>query len=493
MKRTTLPSVSTKSIFQIICTCLIGIVIFVVGSMFGAYYILSIPVINAGLVGLGVLIISIPVAASIIHKKLSKPLGELHGELSKLQHTVHKSNSELSSVSSKNTALQEALPFGLIVFNNKSNISLVNTAAKRLLGIEEGNKNDNEDPPTDMDIDKLIKTTVNNIISGGQKIHFFDWVHTIQANKIQDVKVWTVSRAETSPESVAFDVIAQYNKQDSYGHELVVALIDRTSDFQRQERQMEFISLAAHELRGPITVMRGLIDVLQMELDKGLSKDHRELMTRMAVSARQLSGYVDNILNVSRVDQQNFSVRPEKVSWKQALVNGTADLAVRAKANRRELIVNIPESLPFAAIDLIAVQHVINNLVDNAIKYSKPGGKIVINASQKGDYIETTVQDTGIGMPASVVEGLFTKFYRSHRSKQIISGTGLGLYLCKAVINAHGGNIWARSTEGVGTTFGFTLPVYKATSDKSDQQNSMENDIVRGSHGWIKNHALYRQ
>jgi len=152
----------------------------------------------------------------------------------------------------------------------------------------------------------------------------------------------------------------------------------------------------------------------------------------------------------------------------------------------------LPKDLPTVAVDSTAILHVLNNLIDNAIKYSSDNGKVVVSAKVKDTQVETTIQDFGIGIPANVVENLFTKFYRSHRSKQIVGGTGLGLYLCKAIVEAHGGSIWVRSTEGSGTTFGFTLPTYASVSDtlKAGQN---ETGIIRGSHGWIKNHALYRR
>lgn len=450
----------------------------------GSRHLLVLDSLQTILVAVVAICLSAAIIAWVLHKELRKPLEGLHGELHGLQQKVHSSTNALSSVSQKSAALQDSLPFGLLVFDNKNRLSMINVTAQKLLGLDEA------DTTTTTEI---IFETLNNLTSSNQPVKLFDWVNKIKTKQIQASQLWPLSQVSTNQESQAFDVVARYNKQDSYGYELIVALIDKTADFDRQEKQMEFISLAAHELRGPITVMRGLIDVFQMEIGKTLQPDHQELLTRMSVSSRQLSGYVNNILNVSRIDQQGFSVRLEQADWKTIITRDTVDLDVRARANRRSLKLSIPDSLPPVALDTVAILHVINNLIDNAIKYSKANGEIIVAATQKGDFVETTVQDSGIGMPANAVEGLFTKFYRSHRSKQMVSGTGLGLYLCKAIIVAHGGNIWVRSTEGVGTTFGFTLPTYESVSQKVQQKSDTENDIVRGSHGWIKNHALYRQ
>src|SRR5690606_9555212 len=104
---------------------------------------------------------------------------------------------------------------------------------------------------------------------------------------------------------------------------------------------------------------------------------------------------------------------------------------------------------------------VINNLVDNAIKYSDKADRIAVTASLNSDgLVETSVTDYGIGIPSSVMGNLFQKFHRSHKSSMQVGGTGLGLYLCKAIITAHSGNIWVRSKEGEGSTFSFTLMPY---------------------------------
>jgi signal transduction histidine kinase len=152
----------------------------------------------------------------------------------------------------------------------------------------------------------------------------------------------------------------------------------------------------------------------------------------------------------------------------------------------------LADNLPAVAVDPISIQEVINNLIDNAIKYS--GDSKVIDVSSyvsKDGLIETTVQDYGRGIPAAALPNLFTKFYRDHHNRSQVGGTGLGLYLSKAIVTAHGGNIWVRSKEGEGSLFGFSLQPYD--SQNSQSQNSGDSEMVRGAHGWIKNHSLYRR
>lgn len=415
-------------------------------------------------------------------KKVSKPLEAISHEINTLHAQVTSSAGMLAETNQSASALLNELPVGILIFNKKIELVKSNVYAQQLLGGEDGQALTPE----------FVLSTLKELRSNNEPINFTDWFHESKAGKIKNQNKWPAVSVQTKEKLRVFDLMAVYNKNDSYGFELVILLIDRTEEFDRQEKQMEFISLAAHELRGPITVMRGLIDILQGELGDSVSKEHQELLLRMSISSRQLAGYVDNILNVSRVDKESFDVQQKECAWAELLGEVSKDLTIRARANHRSLEFIAPKNLPTVAADPVAISHVLNNLIENAIKYSKENGKIIVSVKQKGDLLETTVQDFGIGIPVNVVNNLFTKFYRSHRSKQIVSGTGLGLYLCKAIVEAHGGNIWVRSTEGVGTTFGFTIPTYASVADQLTSGKSDEG-IIRGSHGWIKNHALYRR
>ena len=166
-------------------------------------------------------------------------------------------------------------------------------------------------------------------------------------------------------------------------------------------------------------------------------------------------------------------------------------LSLQAKVRGITLKCRIDTSLPAVAVDRISIQEVINNVIDNAIKYSGDSRVIEIDAHLTQDgMVETTVRDYGVGIPAAVMPNLFTKFYRDHRNRAQIGGTGLGLYLSKAIIGAYGGNLWVRSREGEGSTFGFTLVPY---AQLEEAKKGQAEGITRNAHGWIKNHSLYRR
>jgi signal transduction histidine kinase len=446
------------------------------------HWVFSLPTIHAVVATIITTVLLSILVSVLATKRLTDPMKTLNQELSELHQRIEYSQQALTRSHQGTRALMEELPAGILGFDKNFKLTTINKHAAQTLGFDVNNP----DYPNVLELFKEMRTN-------GKPINFIDWLHQAKSTKIQVQEHWSMTTLKTHSGVKTFDILASYNKNDSFGHDLVILLVDRKEEGSQQEKQMEFIALAAHELRGPITVMRGLIDVFEGEVAKQLDGEHKELLTRLGVSARQLAGYVDNILNTSRVEQENFEVQRDEADWTKVLKQATADLAIRAEAHHRHLDLQIPGSLPTVAVDPTAIQHVINNLVDNAIKYSKSDGTVVVTVKQKDDMIETTVQDFGIGIPASVVDSLFTKFYRSHRSKQAVGGTGLGLYLCKAIVEAHGGNIWVRSTEGMGTTFGFTLPTYSSVAATLNNSDNTDSGIIRGSHGWIKNHALYRR
>lgn len=287
-----------------------------------------------------------------------------------------------------------------------------------------------------------------------------------------------------------FDVIASYNKGTE--SEMVITLIDRTHLYEIGEAELDFIAFAAHELRGPITVIRGYIDVLTDELDTVLQDDQKELFRRLKVSANRLSGYVNNILNTARYDRRHLRMHLTETTVNDVYDTIRDDMALRASSQNRLLSVNIPEGLPTIAADPASLGEVFSNLIDNAIKYSNEGGAITVSAVSKGDAVEWIVEDHGIGMPANVTSNLFQKFYRSHRSRETVAGTGIGLYISKAIVESHGGTISVRSEDGKGSTFIISLPSYKMVADKIKQGNNGNEAIISGTGSWIKNHNMYR-
>lgn len=324
---------------------------------------------------------------------------------------------------------------------------------------------------------------------------FDTWLKHAKENTVSDSQSWErvrIGQPDDGNSSLLFDLSAFYNKDNTLGYETLLVIFDHTQAYSQDDQAMGFVALSVHELRTPLTLLRGYIEAFDEELGPTLNDELKDFMRKMNASAQQLAAFVDNILNVAKIEDNQLTLQLHDEEWK-AIVDGVvSDISLRAHVRGIEIKTDIPADLPHVGADRYSIYEVLANLIDNAIKYSGNTKEIIIKSTLTNDgEIETTVQDTGVGIPENVIPHIFDKFYRNHRNRAQIGGTGLGLYLSKAIVTAHGGQIWVRSKEGEGSTFGFTILPFSSLAE--EQKNSDNGDIVRGAHGWIKNHSLYRR
>jgi len=318
------------------------------------------------------------------------------------------------------------------------------------------------------------------------------WVHEVSSNQITAFTSWDRVKLKL-PDDIGirqFDMAAHYSKENSAGYEVLLALFDHTDKYAGEDNSTSYVALAVHELRTPLTMLRGYIEVFEDELGDKLTPELQGFMKKMNAAAQTLTAFVSNILNVARVDENALVLSMHEANWNELLVNICKDVEMRVKVRGKSLKLNIQPNLPTVGVDKISIYEVVSNLIDNAVKYGGDSKEVVVHARVAQDgSVETIVQDFGIGIPPNTISHLFTKFYRSHRSKGTVSGSGLGLYLVKAIVEAHGGNVWVQSKEGQGSSFGFTLIPYSKISSEGAGKGQIEHE----AHGWIKNHSMNRR
>lgn len=385
---------------------------------------------------------------------------------------VSKQGTQASTASPKTNleASLDATPCGFVAFNTAHELTYHNAAAP---------VKDNTEGKPELQL----------IFNGNDTLE--NWWQACEQNAVHDQHIWTriPDRLPDEEGRRFFDVIASYDKGSD--HEVVLCLVDRTYVYASSEQDLDFIAFAAHELRGPITVIRGYLDVLEDELNDKIGAEEHELFRRLTVSANRLSGYINNILNTSKFDRRHLRIHLAEERMSDIYATIQDDMDLRARSQNRLLSVTIPADLPTIAADKASVSEVFSNLIDNALKYSNEGGSIRVSAQARGDMVEFSVQDNGIGMPGNVVSNLFQKFYRSHRSRETVAGTGIGLYISKAIVESHGGHIDVSSEEGKGSTFTVSLPIYSTVAAQIAATQSNETLIQHGN-GWIKNHNKIR-
>lgn len=219
----------------------------------------------------------------------------------------------------------------------------------------------------------------------------------------------------------------------------------------------EFITVASHELRTPITAIRGYLTVLLETHDLSDAEQHK-MIESAERSSRQLNALVADLLDVSRIEQGRVQLEPAKINIDEAIAKAADQL--KGLAAEKKIDVNLvpAEQKLFTRADARKLHQILINFMDNAIKYTEKGS-ITISASEEGDSVAVFIRDTGIGMSPEDRQNLFKKFYRvQNKETEHITGTGLGLWITKSLIELMGGSVFVDSIKGSGTQIKFTLP-----------------------------------
>lgn len=229
------------------------------------------------------------------------------------------------------------------------------------------------------------------------------------------------------------------------------------------QQKNKLFSIIGHDLKNPFTSLLGMSKIMAQLSDKLTPEQFSDYAKSINESGERLFVLLENLLEWSRsqMDQVSIERQPQEL---KALVDDTLELLSNSAEDKGIQFVNrVPETMVYVDFNLVST--VIRNLLSNAIKFTSESGRISIGALEIGDWIELSVTDTGVGMSAERIESLFkVDSAQSTRGTKGESGTGLGLLLCKDFIERHGGNIWAESEIGKGSSFHFTLPMYRESA-----------------------------
>jgi signal transduction histidine kinase/PAS domain-containing protein len=221
--------------------------------------------------------------------------------------------------------------------------------------------------------------------------------------------------------------------------------------------QSEFMSNIVHELRAPLHSVLAFTKLL-LEGDVSNTETQKEFLTIIAGQSEHLRKLVDELLDISPIESERFDINKERVAIADLLQGTIRDFNSVAKQKNIVIKENIPLQLPDIEADSQRLRQVMFNLLDNAIKFSNDGGSIDVSAEVRGNDLLVQLTDQGIGIAEEARKSLFEKFYQV-KSTTRVGGLGLGLYISKRIIEAHGGRIWVESVEGAGSTFSFTIPL----------------------------------
>jgi two-component system phosphate regulon sensor histidine kinase PhoR len=252
----------------------------------------------------------------------------------------------------------------------------------------------------------------------------------------------------------------------------VVAIFNDITEMRNLDRmKTAFVSTVSHELRTPLTSIKGFIDTLLQDTE-GYFDDAARLEFYQIINGEcdRLQRLIEDLLNVSRIESGK-ALQMHWSTFDPLPVIARVLQTQRAYVTHHQLRLQAHGHIPEITADMDKLEQILTNLISNAIKYSPSGGEVVVTVSSDVERLTIAVRDQGIGIPADKLPRLFEKFERvDNRDTRRVGGTGIGLFLVRNYVDSHGGEVWADSVLGQGSTFTFQIPIHSSKADEEMKQ-----------------------
>lgn len=338
----------------------------------------------------------------------------------------------------KTLAIINYLTAGILVFDKNNQLVLINSQAEKLFGVKR---------------EEILGRRLFELNSFPS---FRPLVSLLggEIKKIQNKELEITKKLILGVSSIPMIV-----QQEKIG--TLVILHDITREKLVEMMKSEFVTLAAHQLRTPTSALKWSLRLL-LDGDLGtVPKNQREILEKMYYTNEKSINLVKDLLNVARIEEGKFLSKITLSSIEEVIQSVVEVYSDEIKKRKLKFEFEKPLApLPKVMLDVDKMKIAVENLIDNAVRYTLPGGRITVSLAEKEKEIEVQIQDTGLGIPENQQSKMFTKFFRAENVMKIeTEGTGLGLFITKYIIEAHGGRIWFESGEGEGTVFYFTIPI----------------------------------
>ena len=369
-----------------------------------------------------------------VHVYGNDEMGQLAIAFNHLTNQLQESQSTTESEQRKLASVLENMTDGVISTDRKGRVSLINDSALMMLR---------------MTRDLVLNRPIASILGLEQEYTFEDLIQVKDSIAL-----------DFSTEKEPYILRATFSvtqRETGFVNGLIVVLHDNTEQEKIDMERREFVSNVSHELRTPLTTMRSYLDALA----EGAWKNEEIAPSFLRVTqteTERMIRLVNDLLKLSRMDSKEYELNTEWVEFNH-FFNSIIERFEFSKSQNVHFKRLLPSADLFVESDTDKMTQVIDNIISNALKYSPDGGDVRFGVTTSGTYIKVMISDDGMGIPKANVNRIFDRFYRADRARsRAMGGTGLGLAIAKEMIIAHGGEIWAESEEGKGTTIFFTLP-----------------------------------
>ena len=336
-------------------------------------------------------------------------------------------------------AILSALPDGLVVVDDRRRAQMMNLEFRRVFGIGE---NAAGEPLLELIRDVAVDRLLSDALDAGEPRR-----ESIQVSRVAD------KRLEIEVSAVPF----RANSNQTGG--AIVLFRDITQRRRLEEMRRDFVANVSHELRTPLSIFRGYLETL-LEHPKQSPAELLRIFEVMEKHSNRLNLLVEDVLSLAQLEEPGARLSYTEIYLPDFLGAIFRDWEKRFEAKLLNVSIDAPVDLPVLSADENRLQEVIYNLLDNAVKYSQPEGKIVMKAAREGDQVRIGISDQGIGVPSRDLPRIFERFYRADKARsRELGGTGLGLSIVKHIVELHGGSVEAESTIGRGTTISVRLPI----------------------------------
>jgi signal transduction histidine kinase len=351
-----------------------------------------------------------------------------------------------------------AIPQAIIIVNKKYKITLFNLAAEKLFEI--GSKD-----ATGMDAHDLLELYSDNNIPISPEAYCFK--KSVKKSLLEDVTL--MAKAKKHRVKITTSVLDLADNDD----ECLITINDITKVKELEKTKDEFLSVASHELRTPMTIIKSYLWMISTERHGKLDPKQKEYIKKAILSTERMIELINDILNVSRIEQNALNVQINRVELVELINELVSDFKVKADEKGLKLHITQEKNKMYAYLDTSKLREILVNLVGNSLKFTDQG-EIRIDIRQAGDFQKVSIIDTGRGIKQTELERLFHKFGRLDSSYQTVAeseGTGLGLYIVKLFVDAMGGKIGVFSDGvGKGSTFWFTVPRKKIVKSNGETE-----------------------